>query len=280
MPGKRPPRLDQLLVERGLFPSRNRARGAILAGQVYVGGDKVDKAGTRVQPDVDIEVRGKEHPYVGRGGLKLEKALRDWEISVKERICMDVGASTGGFTDCLLQQGARLVFAIDVGYGQLAWKLRQDPRVVVLERLNARYLSAKHLEHQGRRFIPSFSSIDVSFISLQLVLPRVFEVVRPGSPCIALIKPQFEAGPDRVGKGGVVRDARVHRDVLHDFAQFAAGERAELVDLSFSPITGGDGNIEFLAYLRTPGAGDTLCASAVGELVDRAVRNAHDQLDQ
>jgi 23S rRNA (cytidine1920-2'-O)/16S rRNA (cytidine1409-2'-O)-methyltransferase len=249
---KKHPRLDKLLVTRELFRSRSKAKGAIMAGKVYVDGEQVDKAGTRVPPEAEIELRGRKLPFVGRGGLKLEKALKHWNIGVDGAVCIDVGASTGGFTDCLLQRGASLVFAVDVGYGQLAWKLRQDRRVVVLERQNARYLKPKHLKHEGKLWTPEFASIDVSFISLELILPPAFSVVRAGAECVALVKPQFEAGPEKVGKGGIVREPEVHVEVLEGFWDFLKSQSARLHDMTHSPITGGEGNIEFLAYFRAP----------------------------
>ena len=238
-------RIDTLLHNRGLAPSREKARRLILAGQVFVDGQRVDKAGTRVDESAKVEVR-QGPPYVSRGGLKLEHALSVFGISPDGRVAADVGASTGGFTDCLLQRGAAKVYAIDVGYGQLDWGLRQDPRVVVMERTNARHLEA----------LPepvSLVTIDVSFISLELILPQVRRWLAPGGEVVALIKPQFEAGPERVGKGGVVRDPDVHRDVLHTTLAWARENGWRVLGLTRSPITGPKGNVEFLAWLGVDG---------------------------
>lgn len=234
-------RLDLLLHRRGLAQSREQARRLILAGQVFVDGRRVDKAGAQVDEAAAIEVR-QGLPYVSRGGLKLEHALRAFGIDPSGLVAADVGASTGGFTDCLLQRGAARVYAIDVGYGQLDWRLRQDPRVVVMERTNARYLEA----------LPepvSLVTIDASFISLTLILPQVQKWVAPGGQVVALIKPQFEAGPERVGKGGVVRDQDVHRDVLLTTLTWAQEHGWRILGLTRSPITGPKGNVEFLAWL-------------------------------
>ncbi|QIA27099.1 TlyA family RNA methyltransferase [Thermaerobacter sp. PB12/4term] len=252
-------RLDQLLVERGYFPTRNRARAAILAGRVRVNGQVVDKAGAAVSPDARIEVAGDPIPYVSRGGLKLEHALRafDLEAAVAGVVAADIGASTGGFTDCLLQHGARRVYAIDVGYGQLAWRLRQDPRVVVMERVNARYLSPGVLPEAVE-----LVTVDVSFISLRLILPAVRGILVPGGGVIALVKPQFEAGPGDVGKGGIVRDPAVHRRVLAEVAAAADQLGFTLLGLAASPILGADGNREFLALWRAP-AGSNEAPQAV-----------------
>ncbi|ADU51279.1 hemolysin A [Thermaerobacter marianensis DSM 12885] len=243
-------RLDVLLVERGWFDSRSRARAAILAGRVRVDGRVVDKAGATVDPGAQIEVAGDPIPYVSRGGLKLEHALRTFNLTgaVQGAVCADIGASTGGFTDCLLQHGARKVYAIDVGYGQLAWRLRQDPRVVVMERVNARYLAPSDLAEPVH-----LVTVDVSFISLRLILPAALGVLAPGGGVVALVKPQFEAGPADVGKGGVVRDPAVHRRVLEDVTAAADQLGLTLLGLTASPIRGADGNREFLALWRAPG---------------------------
>lgn len=238
-------RLDTLLHSRGLAPSREKARRLILAGQVFVDGQRVDKGGARVDDSADVEVR-QGLPYVSRGGLKLEHALGAFGIDASGLVAADVGASTGGFTDCLLQRGAAKVYAIDVGYGQLDWGLRHDPRVVVMERTNARHLEALPE-------LVSLVTIDVSFISLTLILPQVGRWLAPGGQVVALIKPQFEAGPERVGKGGVVRDPDVHRDVLQSILSWARENDWRVLGLTRSPITGPKGNVEFLAWLRVDG---------------------------
>ncbi|WP_124727216.1 TlyA family RNA methyltransferase [Staphylospora marina] len=242
-------RIDVLLVEKGHFETREQARRAVMAGLVRVGGERVDKPGTRVSVQLPIEVKGQIHPYVSRGGLKLEEALRVFGISVEGRVMLDIGASTGGFTDCALQRGARHVYAIDVGYGQLAWKLRQDPRVTVMERTNFRYLDPEALTGDS----PDFATIDVSFISLAHILPNLSRMLQPGGEVVALVKPQFEAGREQVGKKGIVRDPRVHRQVLLSFAEMAGSLGYSLEGLIPSPIRGSEGNIEFLAHLRYTG---------------------------
>ena len=236
-------RLDVLLVESGLVESREQGQRLIQAGQVLVDGQMIDKPGHSVAADAALEVRGQPHPYVSRGGLKLEKALDHFAIPVAGRIALDVGASTGGFTDCLLQRGAARVYAVDVGYGQLAWSLRQDPRVVVMERTNIRYLES----------LPEpcdLGTIDVSFISLDLVLPAVVRLVKPGAGILPLIKPQFEAGKGQVGKGGVVRDPAIHRAVLERVLGRANACGLAVLGLIRSPLLGPAGNVEFLAHLR------------------------------
>ena len=237
-------RLDVLLVVRGLAESRSRAQAVIMAGEVYVNGQKADKAGMDVPLEAEVEVRGNVCPYVSRGGLKLEKALRDFGVDPTGYVCSDSGASTGGFTDCLLQQGASKVFAIDVGYGQLAWKIRSDPRVVVMERTNIRYVTPEDL---GEAL--DLSVVDVSFISLRIVLPAIQRLLKPTGQVLCLIKPQFEAGKENVGKRGVVRDPAVHEQVLRDFVGLATELGFTLRNLTFSPVKGPEGNIEFLAHL-------------------------------
>jgi len=234
-------RLDVLVHRRGLAASRQKARRLVLAGQVRVDGRVVDKVGAQVDAQAQIEVRG-GLPYVSRGGLKMEKALRVFKVCPRGWVAADVGASTGGFTDCLLHNGVTRVYAIDVGYGQLAWKLRQDPRVVVMERTNARYL-------QSLAEPVDFVTIDVSFISLRLILPRVRGWLSPRGQVIALIKPQFEVGRSLVGKGGVIRDEQAHRAALHGVLQWAIENDWLLLGLTRSPIKGAKGNIEFLAWL-------------------------------
>ena len=238
-------RLDMLLVEQGYADTRTKAQAIIMSGLVYVQGQKADKPGTSYEETVDIEVRSGGCPYVSRGGLKLEKALRDFGVKPEGYVCSDSGASTGGFTDCLLQQGARKVFAIDVGYGQLDWKIRSDPRVVVMERTNVRYVTPEQL---GEPL--DLSVVDVSFISLRIVLPVIKTLLKPNEgQVLCLIKPQFEAGKEKVGKKGVVRDPAVHEEVLEDFVQMVYGIGFTILGLTFSPVKGPEGNIEFLAHL-------------------------------
>lgn len=244
-------RLDILLVEQGLVESRQKAQALIMAGQVYVKGQKVDKAGTPTDPEAPIEVRGEGLRYVSRGGLKLEKAMALWDVALRDKVCADIGASTGGFTDCMLQNGASKVYAVDVGYGQLAWKLRSDERVVCMERTNARYLSHEQIPDEI-----DFFSVDVSFISLNLILPAVRSLMREGGQGVCLIKPQFEAGKEKVGKKGVVRDKAVHLEVLEHFLEHAAAAGFTLRGLTFSPIRGPEGNIEYLGWLSTEGETD------------------------
>jgi 23S rRNA (cytidine1920-2'-O)/16S rRNA (cytidine1409-2'-O)-methyltransferase len=242
-------RLDVRLAEEGHYPSREKARVAIMAGLIFVNGERSDKPGTMIKPESSIEIRGSSPAYVSRGGLKLEKAIKTFNLALQDRVVLDVGASTGGFTDCALSHGARLVYAVDVGYGQLAWSLRNDPRVVVLERTNIRYLTKEALPET-----PDFVTIDVSFISLSKVLPRVSELITAEAGAVVLVKPQFEAGRDRVGKKGVVRDPAVHVDVLNETAALAAKLGWLVGGLDYSPVTGPEGNIEFLFYLKKEGA--------------------------
>ncbi len=256
-------RLDVLLVSLGLAESRAKAQATIMAGEVYVNGQKADKSGIEVDITSNIEVRGSACPYVSRGGLKLEKALKNFGVDPTGYVCSDSGASTGGFTDCLLQQGASKVFAIDVGYGQLAWKIRNDPRVVVMERTNIRYVTPEDL---GEPL--DLSVIDVSFISLGLVLPVVKTLLKTTGQVLCLIKPQFEAGKDKVGKKGVVRDPAVHEEVLQNFISLAKSLDFTIRNLTFSPVKGPEGNIEFLAHLSMqPGENSYL---APGDLVAQA----------
>ena len=239
-------RLDVLLVKKGLASSREKAKAYIMAGQVYVDGQKEDKAGSMFTETVKVEVRGNTLPYVSRGGLKLEKALRDFGVDPTGFVCSDSGASTGGFTDCLLQKGAKKVFAIDVGYGQLAWSIRQDPRVVCMERTNIRYVTPEQL---GEPL--DLSVVDVSFISLRIVLPAIRALLKPTGQILCLIKPQFEAGREKVGKKGVVRDPDVHLEVLENFLTHAKDSGFTVLDITFSPIRGPEGNIEYLGYLES-----------------------------
>ena len=241
---KKKERLDVLLTQRGLAESRTKAQAVIMSGEVYVDGQKADKPGTAYDETVQIEVRGTVCPYVSRGGWKLEKALRDFGVDVTGCVCSDSGASTGGFTDCLLQQGAKKVFAIDVGYGQLAWKIRNDPRVVCMERTNIRYVTPEQLGEPM-----DLSVVDVSFISLKLVLPVIRSLLKPTGKIVCLIKPQFEAGKEKVGKKGVVRDPAVHAEVLENFVRLVQSLKMTLRALTYSPVKGPEGNIEFLGCL-------------------------------
>lgn len=238
-------RLDVLLVDQGLEESRQRAQAVIMSGVVYVNGQKADKPGMAVSPDAQVEVRGDRLPYVSRGGLKLEKAMSCFPIRLQEAVCGDVGASTGGFTDCMLQNGAAKVYAVDVGWGQLAWKLRNDPRVVCLERTNARYLSREQVPEEL-----DFASVDVSFISLKLILPPLAALLKEGGHLVSLVKPQFEAGREKVGKKGVVRDPAVHQEVLERFLENAEAAGLTVRGLTYSPIRGPEGNIEYLGFLE------------------------------
>ncbi|MBE3583742.1 MAG: TlyA family RNA methyltransferase [Limnochordaceae bacterium] len=238
-------RLDIALVEAGLAPSREQARRLIMAGQVRVNGQPVDKPGQAVAVDAQLEVVGERNPFVSRGGIKLEAALQAFPVDPAGRVALDVGASTGGFTDCLLQRGAKKVYAVDVGYGQFAWKLRRDPRVELWERTNIRYVTPERFGTER----PELAVVDVSFISLELVLPVLFAFLPPGAPVVALIKPQFEAGPSKVGKHGVVRDPQVHLEVLTRLGRKAQEDGYQLRGLIPSPIRGPEGNIEFLAWL-------------------------------
>ncbi|QOX79659.1 TlyA family RNA methyltransferase [Trichlorobacter lovleyi] len=242
-------RLDKLMVERGLAPSREKAQALIMAGQVVVGDHVAEKAGQQVKAEVEIRIKGEVMPYVSRGGLKLAQGLDAFGIDPAGRVAIDVGASTGGFTDCLLQRGASRVYAVDVGYGQLAWKLREDARVVVMEKTNIRHLQPESLEP-----LPDLAVIDASFISLNLVLPPTLALLKRPAEVVALVKPQFEVGKGAVGKGGIVRDPKLHEEVLAGMERLAAELGAELLGICDSPITGADGNREFLMGLRMTGA--------------------------
>ncbi|PLY06039.1 MAG: TlyA family rRNA (cytidine-2'-O)-methyltransferase [Desulfuromonas sp.] len=238
-------RLDKILVQRGLVQSRERARALILAGQVVVDDHRVDKAGAAVDADADIRLKGDDIPFVSRGGLKLDKALKDFDLTVTDRVAIDVGASTGGFTDCLLQHGASRVYAVDVGYGQLAWKLREDSRVTNLERCNIRQLTADQLET-----VPDLAVIDASFISLAKVLPPTLDLLTDTGEVVALIKPQFEVGKEFIGKGGIVRDAELHDRVIEDISTLAVELKCRVCGVIDSPILGQKGNREFLIHLQ------------------------------
>ncbi|KON91430.1 hypothetical protein AF331_02600 [Rossellomorea marisflavi] len=242
-------RLDILLVEQGLFETREKAKRAVMAGLVYSNEMRLEKPGEKISEDSPLTVKGKVMPYVSRGGLKLEKALKEFDITTENKVLLDIGASTGGFTDCALQNGAKMSYALDVGYNQLAWKLRKDERVVVMERTNFRYVKPEDLEGE----MPDLASIDVSFISLSLILPVLKTLLVQGGDCIALIKPQFEAGRDQVGKKGIVRDPSVHKAVIQKIIDLSLNEGYDIEGLSYSPITGGDGNIEFLIHLKWQG---------------------------
>jgi 23S rRNA (cytidine1920-2'-O)/16S rRNA (cytidine1409-2'-O)-methyltransferase len=243
-------RIDVLLVERGLIETREKAKRAIMAGLVFSNEMRLDKPGDKVSVDIPLTVKGNVLPYVSRGGLKLEKALKVFDIHVDGKVMIDIGSSTGGFTDCALQNGAKMSYALDVGYNQLAWKLRQDERVIVMERTNFRYVKPADLSGE----MPSFASIDVSFISLSLILPVLKTLLVPDSDVIALIKPQFEAGREQVGKKGIVRDKGVHEQVIDKIISLGVQEGYDVKGLSYSPITGGEGNIEFLIHLHWEGS--------------------------
>ena len=237
-------RLDAAVFSRGLAESRSKACALIMAGQVYVNGQKASKAGISVTPQDTIDVRGEKLPFVSRGGLKLDKAIRVFALQLEGLVCMDIGASTGGFTDCMLQNGAKKVYSIDVGYGQLAWKLRTDARVVNMERTNFRYLTPEDIPEA-----PDFASVDVSFISLKLIFPNLHKLLKPDSLAVCLIKPQFEAGRDKVGKKGVVRDPAVHIEVIENVINYALKGGFSVLGLDFSPVKGPEGNIEYLMLI-------------------------------
>jgi 23S rRNA (cytidine1920-2'-O)/16S rRNA (cytidine1409-2'-O)-methyltransferase len=266
-------RLDVLLLELGYYESREKAKAAIMAGLVLVGTERIDKAGTKVPRDAAITVKGSLHPYVSRGGLKLEKAIKHFGLNLQGKIMVDIGASTGGFTDCALQNGASRVYAVDVGYNQLDWSLRQDKRVQVLERTNFRHMTLEQLD--GPR--PELATIDVSFISLKLILPVLAGLLELGGQTIALIKPQFEAGREHVGKSGVIRDSAIHASVLREVLTNANELGFELRGLTYSPITGGEGNIEFLAYWQLSEQGKPLpefVAVDLSKLIKETVEEA------
>ena len=264
-------RLDCLVYEQGLAPSREKARALIMAGQVYVDNQKADKPGTMLPVGTPIEVRGDTLPYVSRGGLKLAKAMQEFPITLQGCICMDIGASTGGFTDCMLQNGAVKVYSVDVGYGQLAWSLRTDERVVNLERTNARYLTAEQIPDPI-----DFFSVDVSFISLTLILPALRPLLKENGQAVCLIKPQFEAGKEKVGKKGVVRDQAVHQEVIEKVTQFAVGNGYTVKGLTFSPVKGPEGNIEYLVFLEKSENPQFVCSQGLPELVAQS----HQVLDK
>lgn len=267
-------RLDVLLVEKGLAPSREKAKAIIMAGIVYVDGNKEDKAGTTFPENATIEVKGKTLPYVSRGGLKLEKAMQKFPITLSGKVCMDVGSSTGGFTDCMLQNGATKVYAIDVGHGQLAWKLRNDERVVCMEKTNIRYVVPEDID-----VLAAFSSIDVSFISLTKVLLPVKNLLTEEGQVVCLIKPQFEAGREKVGKKGVVRDRAVHEEVIRMVMDYAASIDFYPLALDFSPVKGPEGNIEYLLFL-SKNKKDLEIVDASSIDIKAVVTASHDTLDK
>ena len=265
-------RLDVLLVKKNLAESREKAKAVIMAGIVYVDDQKEDKAGSMFEETAKIEVRGSTLKYVSRGGLKLEKAMTHFGVTLDQKICMDVGASTGGFTDCMLQNGAVKVYSVDVGHGQLAWKLRNDPRVVCMEKTNIRYVTPEEIPDKIQ-----FVSIDVSFISLTKVLGPVKALMEPDGQVVCLIKPQFEAGREKVGKKGVVRERSVHLEVIRMVAAFAGSISFEALHLEFSPIKGPEGNIEYLLHLRNDAGGNVYENSSID--AEEIVNQAHETLD-
>ena len=264
-------RLDVLLVQKGLAPSREKAKTMIMEGNVFVDNQREDKAGTFFDPSVNIEIHGNTLRYVSRGGLKLEKAMAQFGITLDDKVCMDIGASTGGFTDCMLQNGAKKVYAVDVGYGQFAWKLRQDPRVVCMEKTNIRYVTPEDI---GDAL--NFASVDVSFISLTKVLGPAKELLKDGGQMVCLIKPQFEAGKDKVGKKGVVRDPAVHKEVIERVILFAKSIGFGIMHLDYSPIKGPEGNIEYLVHIVK----DAEAESQEVIDVEAVVAAAHGELDK
>ena len=256
-------RLDAYLTEHGLCESREKAKAVIMAGCVFVNNQKCDKAGTALKPDDKVEVRGGEMPFVSRGGYKLDKAVKSFGLDLSEKICIDIGASTGGFTDCMLQNGAKKVYAVDVGYGQLAWKLRNDERVVNLERCNFRHVTKEQIADEV-----DFASADVAFISLKLILPPLRPLLRDGGEAVCLIKPQFEAGREKVGKKGVVRDPAVHKEVLEHYLEHAREAGFGVLGLTYSPIRGPEGNIEYLGFLQK--GAETTAAFDLDALVEES----------
>ena len=260
-------RLDVALVEQGFTESREKAKALIMAGIVYVNNQKSDKAGNTIKPDDVIEVRGETLKYVSRGGLKLEKAVKVFDFSLENTVCADIGASTGGFTDCMLQNGASKVYAIDVGYGQLAWKLRTDERVINLERTNFRYVTREQIPDEL-----DFASVDVSFISLSLILPVMRTLLKDGGQAVCLIKPQFEAGKENVGKKGVVRDKNVHIAVIEKIVNLIAENDFTLLGLDFSPVKGPEGNIEYLCHIKKSDNPQNLCEIEPSEVVEQSYK--------
>ena len=261
-------RLDQYLVDQGLVKTRSMAQSMIMAGEVYVNGQKAAKAGEMIKGDETIDIKSKSAKFVSRGGLKLDKAIKAFDIKLDGCICMDIGASTGGFTDCMLQNGAKKVYSIDVGYGQLAWKLRGDERVVNMERTNFRYVTKEQIPDEI-----DFFSVDVSFISLKLILPPAYDLLKNGGRAVCLIKPQFEAGREKVGKKGVVRDKKVHIEVIENVLSFTREIGFSVVGLDFSPIKGPEGNIEYLMYISKTDDSE----SGIAEFnIEKLVENSHE----
>lgn len=286
-PKKKKVRLDVLLVQRALAESREKAKAIIMTGNVFVDGEREDKAGSTFPEDVSVEIKGTPMKYVSRGGYKLEKAVETWEISLVDKICMDVGSSTGGFTDCMLKNGAKKVYAIDVGTNQLAWKLRKDERVISLEKTNIRYVTKEIVPEEI-----AFASIDVAFISLQKVLLPVKNLLEAGGRTVCLIKPQFEAGREKVGKKGVVRERKVHLEVIHAVMQYASEAGYHILGLSYSPVKGPEGNIEYLLYLENGSKEaaihdkekaayneDSTSLQVFFKLAEKIVADAHEALD-
>jgi 23S rRNA (cytidine1920-2'-O)/16S rRNA (cytidine1409-2'-O)-methyltransferase len=271
-------RLDVLLVRQGFAESREKAKAVIMSGCVYVNDQKEDKAGSMFdESKVRLEVRGNTLKYVSRGGLKLEKAIDKFGVELAGKVCMDIGASTGGFTDCMLQNGAVKVYSVDVGHGQLAWKLRNDERVVCMEKTNFRYMKPGDIADE-----PDFASVDVSFISLDKILGPAYELLKPDAHMVCLIKPQFEAGKDKVGKKGVVREPQIHIEVIENVFSFTLAKGFEILGLDYSPIRGPEGNIEYLMYIRKGGHGQVGVKAVIGdfgELIQSTVAEAHKTLD-
>ena len=261
-------RIDIILTEKNFFESRAKSQAMIMEGKILVNGQKIDKAGTLIEENAKIEIIGEKLPYVSRGGLKLEKALKVFEIDLNEKICVDIGASTGGFTDCMLQNFAKKIYAIDVGYGQLDWKLRNDERVINMERTNIRNITRADFEE-----ILDFASIDVAFISLEKVLPVAKEILSENGEIIALIKPQFEAGREKVGKKGVIRDKKVHEEVLEKILNFSKNLGLKICGLDFSPIKGPEGNIEYLTFLKRNFAEEINLEKKISAVIDAAHKN-------
>ncbi len=265
-------RLDSAVFELGISESREKAKALIMAGQIYVNGMKAIKPGVTVNSSDKIELRGNTLPYVSRGGLKLEKAMQVFPITLDKKICMDIGASTGGFTDCMLQNGAVKVYSIDVGYGQLAWKLRSDSRVVNLERTNFRYVTREQIPEEI-----DFASIDVSFISLKLIFPALMPLLKMDGECVCLVKPQFEAGKDKVGKKGVVRERATHIEVIENVISYASDNGFSVLNLDFSPVKGPEGNIEYLLYIKKT---ENAVCKVDSEMIKRIVEESHSTLDK
>ena len=266
-------RLDVLLVKNGFAPSREKAKAIIMCGNVYINGQKEDKPGSAFKEDkISIEVRGNTLKYVSRGGLKLEKALEVFPIKLDHKICMDIGSSTGGFTDCMLQNGAKKVYAIDVGHGQLAWKLRIDERVICMEKTNFRYMTKEDIKEEI-----DFASVDASFISLTKILLPAYLLLKENAEMVCLIKPQFEAGREKVGKKGVVRDPVVHKEVISKIVEFVQGIKFEVLGIDFSPVRGPEGNIEYLLYLRKKECMELIDYT---DIIQKLVYKSHEELDK